>query len=276
MAIVRPFPLSVNECPAPNRSPRRVNRRVWWPSCVALVFFAVLALPTARAGADPVQGANVYLNWGGGPSLAMVSTITVGRVAPATFWATDWAWGGTGSGGYVGVQTDGFGPTGAIQDQVIFSAWGASAGQGPCQTFTEGGAGGWSCRLPMTVSSGSSYTFAISPVDDLASTVWWRATMTGPNGTIDIGQLALPAHTISDVSNFIEYFGQGSGCSTVAPASATVTRPVLDLLSGTQSPRVPPAPAYAACNAHATALDATTGSLNLGIPRAGPSAPPTR
>jgi hypothetical protein len=275
MAIVWPRPLPVNDRPAPNQSRRHGNRRVRWPAWVALVLLSVVALPSAPAGADSVQGANVYLNWGGGQAVALTSTITIGQVAPSTFWATDWAWAGTTGGGYVGIQTNGSGPTGAVQDQVIFSAWGASAGQGPCLSFNEGGGGGWSCRIPITVSAGSSYTFTVAPINDLASPVWWKATVTGPHGTIDIGHLAVPARTLSTVSSFIENFGQGSGCSAILPATATVTRPQLVLLNGTHPAQLAPAATYATCNAYAIALTATTGWLHLGIPSAG-SRPPTR
>ncbi|WP_146211077.1 DUF3472 domain-containing protein [Quadrisphaera granulorum] len=200
---------------------------------------AVLTAALLLVGASPAmayqqhQNAYYYSHWSvNGADVGFWNTdqlVTVNSKAAYTFWAQMWTWTAAPDGGYVGLQTNGNRFNGTTGDTAIFSLWNATAASGPsCGTF--GGEGsGMSCRLPYTITTGTAYRLRVWRLDADASGQWWGAWIknqsTGKEVYVGSLRVAPQATAMTNVQNFVEYFGPAKACSAVPKSSATWTRP---------------------------------------------------
>lgn len=179
----------------------------------ALVLGAILGTALV-ADAAQQQNAYLYVYWktsNAGPYKKFEQRLQVAQKSPASFWATLWNWsGGSTSGGYIGLQTDGSRVDGTTGDTAIFSIWDATAATGSCQAF--GGEGvGYSCRLAYPINSARKYRLRLQIGTADSSGQWWNAYIRDETSFTEtkIGSLRTAGmyKSFSLPSNFSEYFG---------------------------------------------------------------------
>ena len=135
----------------------------------------------------------------------------VEQKAAATYWAQMWNWVGSSDGGYLGLQTSGSRFNGTSGDTAIFSLWNANAARGPsCGQF--GGEGnGYSCRLAYSISTSPFYRYRVWRQNADAGGQWWGAWIqnlsTGTDTYIGSIRVAAGRSAMTNVQNFVEYFG---------------------------------------------------------------------
>lgn len=170
--------------------------------------------------------------------------ITLEDTAPTTFWSSQFNFvEQPDSGGYVGVQVDGYAFELGTGDIAIFSLWNAvkalPAPGAVCGPF--GGEGeGLSCRARISVHPGHTYQVRVERVRSTSRWTEFQATVSNftdrtahPLGTIRVPgrvHMGLPA-------NFVEYFGAPLDCPDRPLASAVFSPPRV-LLVGENAPRV--------------------------------------
>jgi len=165
---------------------------------------------------------------------------TLGATAPTTFWSSQFNFKEQpDSGGYIGVQVDGYAFDLGSGEIAIFSLWNAvhavPAPGAVCGKF--GGEGeGLSCRTRIQVRSGHSYKVAVERTVSVRKWAEFRGSVqnltTGeshPLGTIRVpGRVSLIAP-----ANFIEYFGPTLACPDRPLAWARFQAPVVHTGAGT-------------------------------------------
>jgi hypothetical protein len=164
---------------------------------------------------------------------------TINAAGETSFWATQFNFvEQPHSGGYVGVQTDGWGFEHGQTDLAIFSLWDAiSVNPGPGASCGEfGGEGvGLSCRAPIAVEPGHKYGIIVERSRKGAEkrrqakstfTAWVSNYTTGE--TIHLGSITVPyVVSMTPPSNFIEYFGPKRKCTKRPYAVATFRAPLV-------------------------------------------------
>ncbi|TNM59471.1 DUF3472 domain-containing protein [Streptomyces sp. NP160] len=204
-------------------------------SVAALAVLALL-LGASPAAAAQHQNAYYYTHWSVPGSDAgfynVDQVMTVNKRATATYWALAWNWTAAPDGGYTGLQTNGNRFNGTTGDTAIFSLWNATAASGPSCGAFDGEGSGLSCRLPYTITTGTSYRLRVWQLDADADGQWWGAWLlnrkTGKETFIGSLRVAPEATAITGAQNFAEYFGTQKTCSTVPQSSVTWNRPSFD------------------------------------------------
>lgn len=210
----------------------RKSAKILWVSVVA----ALTSLAAAPASA-------MWTYWGKWtPVIRFEQNYTIEAAGATTFWSTQFNFvEQPQGGGYVGVQTDGYGMEHGVRNLAIFSLWDAISvkpGVGAsCGEF--GGEGiGLSCRAPITVQAGHSYGVYVSriaygngrrPWSTYAASV--RNHTTGEK--VDLGAITVPyVVSMTPPANFIEYFGPSVSCEQRPYAAATFRSPIVATLDG--------------------------------------------
>jgi hypothetical protein len=161
---------------------------------------------------------------------------TLGSTAPATFWSSQFNFREQpDSGGYIGVQVDGYAFELGSGEIAIFSLWNAvRAIPSPgavCGEF--GGEGvGLSCRALIKTRPGHTYKVS---VERLGHSKRWsdyhgvvRNLTTGE--VHRLGTIRVPGQvSLYSPSNFIEYFGPTRACADRPLASAKFQAPVVSV-----------------------------------------------
>ena len=206
-------------------------------SATCLAVMMVTGSGTALAA--QVQGVYGDLNWNSpaSPPVTLVNTTTtVEQDSPSTFWATNWLWTGGAEGGYLGIQTNGELVDGTVSNLAIFSVWGAIQASGACEPF--GGEGtGMSCRIPIPLTVGTAYGLQLDRGQSDSAGTWWSVQVTAGATTQLIGSIETVGPSAegtpgpTSLTTFVEYFGQGSGCSDIASSSAVFTNPTMSWAS---------------------------------------------
>lgn len=193
---------------------------------------AVLAWAPALALAAPSpQGTYTDHVWPGG-HYNVDSFLTVEASSPGYFWAHQFSL-KDASGGYVGLQDDGYFFDGTRGKLAIFSIWNAGAASGPsCQAFSNEGQG-YSCRIPYAWTPGHKYRLRVWATSSAASGRWWSAWVmdlsTGEESFI--GQILAGGTGWLDTwsVNFTEYFGPAlTSCAAQPYARARWSEPGAD------------------------------------------------
>jgi hypothetical protein len=209
-----------------------MKRRTTIATAAALTTLALLAVP-ATANAAQHQNAYYYSHW----TFAGSSTgywnvdqdVSVEQKAQSTYWAQLWNWKGSDYGGYVGLQTNGNRGNDTTGDTAIFSLWNASAANGPhCGTF-DGEGNGWSCRLAYPFAANRLYRYRVWRLNADSAGQWWGAwiqdTTTGKETYIGSIRVAKSWTLMTNVQNFVEYFGTQMTCTAVPKSRAVWTQP---------------------------------------------------
>jgi hypothetical protein len=116
------------------------------------------------------------------------------------------------------------------RETAIFSLWNASAANGPhCGTF-DGEGNGWSCRLAYPFTTGTLYRYRVWRMSADAGGQWWGAwiqnTSTGVDTYVGSIRVAGSWTLMTNVQNFVEYFGTAvPSCSAVPKSRAVWTQP---------------------------------------------------
>ena len=174
--------------------------------------------------------------WRGTEILSTTSSITqsieIYELSPQTYWSAAWHWKNAPDGGYGGVQTLGHLGNNVWTDIATFSIWNADRGVpgdgANCLSF--GGEGdGYSCRLPINLEAGNTYTISYS-IDTARGNDWWQAKISDKKSGVTklIGSIKAPQSNLvsQDYYNFIEYWGPPVDCNAVGPASAKFYNPI--------------------------------------------------
>jgi hypothetical protein len=199
-------------------------------AAAVMVTLALLCLSLPAQAAQHVNGhLYVYWNWSGSGYWNVDQHLWVGQKAPATFWAQNWTWTGSSSGGYIGLQTDGTRFDGSRGDTAIFSLWNANGASGPsCGTF--GGEGvGYSCKLPYAISTGRYYRLRVWRLNADGLGQWWGGWVldeqTGVETHIGSIRVASAHQLIAPPMNFTEYYGTAVSCDAVPTSVVYWTQP---------------------------------------------------
>lgn len=232
---------------------------------------AVLGLSTPAVAAGSTPGTYSYYAFPSGTSkLSSVTFATTVQSDPGrgnVFWSHQFGF-TNGVGGYIGMQRHRTDP-----GMYLFSLWGATnAKVGDtgtyCQTFTESGGGGYSCRLNAGFVAGHTYRYDITPADP----GWYQArisdTTAGTSfvlGSLQVGTgQAIQANGMID---WVEYFDWNNNAATCADepysaaqfttptgVDATTGQPVASAVSGTST--------SSTCTSQATVTRVTGGSVH--------------
>ena len=209
----------------------------------------IIATVTAicLAIATPAHGMWAY--WGRWtPVVRFEQRYTIDAAGATSFWSTQFNFvEQPHSGGYVGVQTDGWGLEHGQTDLAIFSLWEAVSVQpGPGASCGEfGGEGvGLSCRVPITVEVGHQYGVVVERSAVGAGkrawstfTAWVSNYTTGEQA--QLGSITVPyVVAMTPPANFIEYFGPTRACEWRPYAAATFQAPLVHPLNGKQMRRL--------------------------------------
>lgn len=210
-----------------------------------MVIGAVAAVATSVAA--PASAMWAY--WGKWtPVVRFEQRYTIEAAGATTFWSTQFNFvEQPQGGGYVGVQTDGYGMEHGVRNLAIFSLWDAvsvlpSSGAS-CGEF--GGEGvGLSCRAPITVKAGHSYSVYVArvaygnerrPWSSYAASV--RNHTTGEK--VELGTITVPyVVSMTPPANFIEYFGPTVSCEQRPYAAATFQAPTVMTLDKSRVKRL--------------------------------------
>jgi hypothetical protein len=187
----------------------------------------------------PASASAMWVHWGDGSAHSYRSfrqTVELGVAGRDTFWASQFFFtGDRTSGGYVGVQNDGFAFELGQGQTAIFSLWNAlravPAPGATCGRF-DGEGEGLSCRTRIAFSGGDRYrvrvaraAYSLHWTEFSASVVNLTTKVTYRLGTIRVSG----AELLQAPSNFIEYFGDSSKqCSRRPAASARFFPPVVE------------------------------------------------
>jgi hypothetical protein len=195
-------------------------------------------LSTAPTQAAQHEDANEYALWnfdGANGFRNIDQEVQITQKVDHSYWALVWDFRETpGSGGYMGLQTDGTRFNHTTGDTVIFSLWNANASSGSnCGSF--GGEGkGRSCRLPYAIDPHINYRFRVWRLEADASGQWWGAWVRNMKTGVDtpMGRLRVaPNQTLLGIpSNFSEYFGTAVACNEVPQSVANFTQPAANSL----------------------------------------------
>lgn len=159
---------------------------------------------------------------------------TLGATAPTTFWSSQFNFREQpDSGGYIGVQVDGYAFELGSGEIAIFSLWNADravpAPGAVCDEF--GGEGvGLSCRARIQTRPGHTYKVSVERIG--RSKRWSEFHGSIRNLTTKevhpLGTIRVPGDvSLYSPSNFIEYFGPALACADRPLASARFQAPVV-------------------------------------------------
>ncbi len=214
----------------------RVLGRIALAGTVALGVVAVM--PAAAQASSQVQhrDANAYAYWdynAPGGYYNHDSEMIVRRKAPSSYWAMNWGFTGGGEGGgYMGLQTNGNRFDGSQGDTAIVSLWDANAVRnGKCGSF--GGEGsGLSCRVPMTIETGTAYRLRVWRLDADAGGQWWGAWVLNERTgrEVHLGELRVEGakRWMGPAMHFSEYYGPARACNAVPQSVVDFTQPAAD------------------------------------------------
>ncbi|MBO1414504.1 ricin-type beta-trefoil lectin domain protein [Streptomyces sp. FH025] len=205
-------------------STRLIARTV---SAMLCLLSAVLGLasPAAAAGSTP----GTYSYYGFPSATSALRSVAFGTTVQSdpgrgnVFWSHQFAF-TNGVAGYIGMQRHRTDP-----GMFLFSLWGSTNAQPGdtgtyCQTFTESGGGGYTCRLNAAFAAGHHYRYDITP----AAPGWYQArisdTTAGTSfvlGTLQVGTGLIRA---SGMIDWVEYFDWNNNAATCAdePYSAAL------------------------------------------------------
>jgi len=259
----RPTAAAINEGGPVTRSSSVLARRSWLAVLLTVAVALLVVGSPSVAGAAQQQNANLYAYWNWSPAGSfgqnLDQELSIGRKASSTYWAMSWRLDNSNPG-YMGLQTNGNRFDNTVGETAIFSEWGSDNYRGPsCGRFPyESGGTGYSCRLPYTIKVGAWYRLRTWKVSQDGTGAWWGAWILDESTGTDtqIGQLHIPGAgtTISQHSNFSEYFGTSVASPNAVPASTAYwTQPVADL--GSSGYR------YSASYAYGTIGTGTVGSV---------------
>lgn len=181
------------------------------------------------------QWASQYVKWSFENSLDVWNIdqqIWIPQPNATSFWPLQWSWkGGTGVGGYMGLQQGSDGT-----QEVRFSLWNAIACRdGNCTKF--GGEGiGYTCTFPITIDTGKFYRYRLWRQETDVDGVWWGAWLIEEtNGTLiehHIGGIKVPlSHNVVDpasITNFVEYWGGEMNCTDLPMSIVGFTPPAVN------------------------------------------------
>lgn len=208
----------------------RRSAKILW----SVVIAATLGLTSTPASA-------MWTYWGQWlPVVSFQQRYKIEAAGATTFWSTQFNFvEQPQGGGYVGVQTDGYGMDHGVRNLAIFSLWDAISvkpGRGAsCGEF--GGEGvGLSCRAPITVQAGHMYGVRVSRIAYGEGRRAWstyaasvRNYTTGEKA--DLGRITVPyVVSMTPPANFIEYFGPTVPCRLRPHAAATFQAPLVATL----------------------------------------------
>jgi hypothetical protein len=143
------------------------------------------------------------------------------KLAPYTFWASQWSWTGTGLPAYMGLQTNG-----ALKGQAIFSAWNATGASGyNCGKFSGEGEG-YHCLIPFNISTNTIYFYRVWRLNKDSVGQWWGAWI----DSTFIGEIRVnSSDTGMNVPvDWTEYFGGGKTCDTSPKSVVDWAMPAFD------------------------------------------------
>jgi hypothetical protein len=202
----------------------------------ALRLALVTIIAACCAVVIPQPAAAMWSHWNdtGRGIYRYTQVFTVKKTAPSTFWSSQFNFREQpGSGGYIGVQVDGYAFELGSGNTAIFSLWNADRAipaQGAvCGEF--GGEGvGLSCRTRIAIRPGHSYKVSVVRVS--LTTRWSEFQGTVRNMTTGqihpLGTIRVPGKvSLQSPSNFIEYFGPTRACADRPLASARFHAPVV-------------------------------------------------
>jgi hypothetical protein len=213
----------------------------------ALRLMTVVAATGASFALQAPSGAQAMWGFWDGPRTGVLEysqNLTLGHTAPTTFWSSQFNFQEQPeSGGYVGVQVDGYAFDQGVGEIAIFSLWNATkAYPSPgavCGPF--GGEGeGLSCRTRMAVKPGHEYQVRVVRVRGTSRWTEFRADVRNLTDRTrhPLGTIRVPGRvTMGLPANFIEYFGTPLACSDRPRASARFAPPRV-VLDGEAAPRV--------------------------------------
>lgn len=202
---------------------------------------AVLAAPSGALAAQH-QHANMWQDW----TMPQKTTWSLEQLmAPQetsrdNYFALVFDFQNVDTGGYMGIQQDG---TSFYARKARFSIWNslyAKPGAGAtCSDF--GGEGiGKTCTLPFWFVEGRHYKLKLAKVGAAYGIYIWRAHIQDVSSgrTFHIGDIgAAPwAGAIDKVSNFNEYYGPATSCSTVPDSSVFFLAPRIGSAYSTYTP----------------------------------------
>lgn len=208
-----------------------------------VMLFAGALLPVLLV---PASATAMWVHWGeesASSYAGFTQHVKLGSTGHDTFWASQFFFtDDRSSGGYIGVQNDGYAFDHGWGQIAIFSLWNAvratPADGAVCGAF-DGEGEGLSCRTRMQFAPGDEYRVRVERTratvrwtEFSASVVNLSTERTYPLGTIRVrGQELLQAP-----SNFIEYFGANrEQCASRPAASAKFAPPVVQTATGPAS-----------------------------------------
>lgn len=205
----------------------------------AAAFALSISLAT-QANADQAQNAYYYSHWkfAGAHSgyWNVDQQMRIERKARATYWAQVWNWVGSSDGGYLGLQTNGTRFNGTPGDTAIFSLWNANAASGPSCGQFDGEGNGYSCRRAYPISTSPYYRYRVWRLDADSGGQWWGAWIqnlaTGRDTYIGAIRVASARRTMTNVQNFVEYYGKAVPCNRVPVSKVVWTQPAANSQGG--------------------------------------------
>lgn len=207
-----------------------------------VVLLAAVAALCAVVVPQPAAAMWSYWNDTGVGIRKYTQVFTLGAVAPTTFWSSQFNFKEQPySGGYIGVQMDGYAFELGSGEIAIFSLWNAvravPAPGAVCGEF--GGEGvGLSCRTLIQTRPGHTYKVS---VERIGRTKRWSefygSVRNLTTGEIHrLGTIRVPGQvSLFSPSNFIEYFGPTRACEDRPLASARFQAPVVSTEAGQPS-----------------------------------------
>jgi hypothetical protein len=218
--------------------------RILTSALLALVLGALGVLVATPAHAAWHANAHLYAYWNHSTAAGLVDLnqqIRFTAKAKYTYLATAWRYEGhdNASGGYAGVQTNGYRFDGTIGDMAIFSLWDATAARpapgAECGQF--GGEGvGWSCRRAMQISTTTWYELRVVRLESTAEGQWWSAGLldTTTGQALPLGDIRVAPTKTAMVRpmNFSEYFGPAVRCDRVPLSTADYKPPAGNATDG--------------------------------------------
>lgn len=208
-------------------------RRLVLAATASLAWAVSMAGAAEPAMAAQHQNAYYYSHWSFTGASAgywnVDQDVSIAAKAQATYWAQLWSWNNSSEGGYLGLQTNGSRFNGTTGDTAIFSLWNATGSRGGnCGTFAGEGTGK-SCRLAYPFKTGRLYRLRMWRLDADATGQWWgawiRDSVTGVDTYLGALSVDRSRNLMTNVQNFVEYFGSQTPCRAVPKSTATWTQP---------------------------------------------------
>lgn len=192
-------------------------------SLILALGIVAAALP-APARADQQLWAAAYVEWSlasaeGGASVEQ--DIWLPEPAAASFFTLNWDF-TTGTGGYIGLQSDETGATNAR-----FSLWDTIVATGDaCRRF-DGEGEGMTCVIPLPLDRAGTYRVIVERGAADAQGQWWLGSLVEPSGARrPIGSIRVDRrHTAiapATLHNFSEFWGEAVAACRNVPASGVV------------------------------------------------------